>query len=546
MTIVVAQSSNPAISAVLRDISAAVGASDFARAAALATDALNLGMVHPAFFNARALWAQQEARHEEALSEFQKAFAFTPKDVALLNAIGLCLVRVNRADESIAVFDSALRIAPALAPTHFRKGWAHAACGDFDLAWKAYERAVQLQPNYADALAGLAWIAARNGDVANARLYGERALKYDTHQPTAGGALATVEIAEGSFEKAELRLESLLAGQGLDRQIKATLTGFLADALDGQERTDEAFAAYSASNSELRSLHAARFPDERRLSRHVSELVGWLDTWSAPTGARAPSERAPSEPRQHVFLLGFMRSGTTLLEQALARHPDVVSLEERDTLAPLASEFLSDFPGLIRLASLAPDDIERAREQYWQRVKSFNIDAPGKVFVDKQPLASINLPLIAHLFPGAKILLAVRDPRDVVFSCFRRHFEIGPASFELLALDDAARFYDGVMRLTESCRAEMSMPVFEQRYEDMIANFQPQLDSVCDFVGIEHCGAMAQHDGQRKDIRSASAAQIRRSLYTGGIGHWRRYRMHLESILPILAPWVQRFGYPNE
>jgi len=554
---------NTVISAVLRDIAASVGASDFARAAALATDALNRGMVHPALFNAHALLAQQEGRHEEALADFQRAFAFTPKDVALLNAIGLCLVRVNRADEATAVFDSALRIAPALAPTHFRKGWAHAACGDYDLARKAYERAVQLQPNYAEAIAGLAWIAARNGDAAKARLYGERVLKLDGRQTTANGALATAEIAEGLFEQAEHRLEPLLADENLDRETRATLTGFFADALDGQGRIEEAFAAYSASNSELRALHAARFPDERRLSRHVSDLIGWLDSGSAPTGGAAvlgrhamvtrkdahstPKDgRASREPRQHVFLLGFMRSGTTLLEQALARHPDVVSLEERDTLSPLANEFLSDFPALMRLASLTPPDMNRVCEQYWQRVKSFGIDAAGKAFIDKQPLASINLPVIANLFPTAKILLAVRDPRDVVFSCFRRHFEIGPASFELLELEDAARFYDSVMQLVETCRTRMSLPVFEQRYEDMIANLEQRLDSICDFIGIEPCDTMGQLDGPRKDIRSASAAQIRRGLYAGGSGHWRRYRKHLEPILPILAPWVRRFGYSDE
>jgi Flp pilus assembly protein TadD len=532
---------------ILRQISAAVGVSDFATAAKLADAALGEGMAHPALFNARALWSQQEGRNEDALADFQRAFVFTPKDVALLNAIGLCLVRLNRADEAITLFDSAIRIAPAWAPTHFRKGWAHAANGDFDLAWTSYERAVRLEPNYAEAIAGLAWIAARNGEAEKARMYSERTLKLDPPQPTASAALARMEVADGSFEQAERRLQPLLAGEILDAQIKAILTGLFADALDGQDRVDEAFAAYTASNTALRALHVRRFDDHNRLSRRASTLIDWLgdlstEAWKSGTA----HESAEDSPREHIFLLGFMRSGTTVLEQALASHSDVMSLEERDTLSPLGGEFLSDFQGFAHLASLSDPELTSARQAYWARVKSFGADTRDKVFIDKQPLATINLPLIAKLFPNAKILLALRDPRDVVFSCFRRHFDVGPATFELLDLVDAARFYDIAMRLTQLCREKIAMTVFEHRYEDMTENFEQQVRSVCGFAGIEWRDGMGSFEIPQKAARSASAAQIRRGFSSDGVGQWRRYRKHLEPILPILAPWVQRFGYADD
>jgi tetratricopeptide (TPR) repeat protein len=545
---VVTQPSNQTIDTdVLREISAAVGASDFAKAAGLADGALKQGMAHPALFNARALRAQHEGRHEEALAEFQRAFAFTPKDVALLNAIGLCLVRLNRADEAIALFESAIRIAPAFAPTHFRKGWAHAANGDYDLARTCYERAVRLQPNYAEAIAGLSWIAARNGDTEKARIYGERALRLDPRQPTATGAIARIEVADGSFEQAERRLEPLLAHTSLDAQIKATLTGYFADALDGQGRIDEAFAAYTASNSALRALHAARFDDRNRLSRRASNLIDWLEDMSTESWTGGAAHEVPEEgPREHIFLLGFMRSGTTFLEQALATHPDVTSLEERDTLSPLGGEFLSDFQGVARLASLSHPERARASQSYWARVKSFGIDARSKVFIDKQPLATINLPLIATLFPSAKILLALRDPRDVVFSCFRRHFDVGPATFELLDLEDAARFYDIAMRLAQTCREKMTIAVLEHRYEDMVENIEQHVRAVCRFAGIDWLETMGDFQRRDQPIRSASAAQIRRGFSLEGVGQWRRYRKHLEPVLPILAPWVRRFGYADD
>lgn len=530
----------------LREIAVAVAASDFAKAAEIADAALGRGMAHPVLFNARALLSQHEGRHEDALSDFQRAFAFTPKDVTLLNAIGLCLVRVDRPKEAIAAFDSALRIAPAQAQTHYRKGWAHAASGDYDDARKCYERAVKLQPRHAEALGALAWIAARSGDTQKARSFAERALKIDPRQPTASGALAVVEIAEGSYEPAEQRLRPLLADATLDRQIRATLTGLLADALDGQDRIDDAFATYVAGNRELRTLNLSRYPETKRLSRQTSAIADWLDAMPREGWNDTTSREETDGPREHVFLMGFMRSGTTVLEQALATHPEVVSLEEHDTLSATRSEFLSGFEGLTRLASLHAEGLARARRTYWAAVSDLNVDVRNKVFIDKQPLATISLPLIARLFPESKILFAVRDPRDVIFSCFRRHFEIGPASFELLDLDDAAHFYDTAMRLAGMCRTQMTLHVFEHRYEDMIADFDRQIGSVCEFIGIEPLDAMRRFDLREHAIRSASAAQIRRGLYADGVGQWRRYASHLAPVLPLLQPWVERFGYAKD
>ena len=91
----------------------------------------------------------------------------------------------------------------------------------------------------------------------------------------------------------------------------------------------------------------------------------------------------------------------------------------------------------------------RARDAYWSRVRAFGVEPRGKVFIDKMPLASVQLPVVAKLFPSARILFALRDPRDVVLSCFRRRFGMNPAMYQLLTLEGAAAFYDAVMRLSE-------------------------------------------------------------------------------------------------
>ena len=155
-----------------------------------------------------------------------------------------------------------------------------------------------------------------------------------------------------------------------------------------------------------------------------------------------PVEHAP---REHVFLLGFLRSGTTLLERVLGMSDDVTILEERESLAALSQQFMHVPTGLEKLAALNGTPLDDARAAYWQSVRAFGAAPEGKVFIDKQPLNTFNLPLISKLFPEARILFAIRDPRDVVFSCFRRHFEVNSTMFEFLDLAGGARFYSAVI-----------------------------------------------------------------------------------------------------
>jgi len=540
------QSTSEAVNAV----AAAAAADDFGRASTIADAALAKGYIHPALFNARALWLQRQGRDSEALDEFQRARALATRDVTLLNAIGLCMTRLGRLKEAIDVFDESLRTSPAHAPTHQRKGAALAMSGENRQAGQSWQRAVQLQPGNAEALAGLASIAAADGNGEGARACSERALRSDPRNATAHATLALLDVERSEFVAAEQRLRPLLDRADVAGHGRAVALGLLGDALDGQDRTSEAFEAQRAANAELHALHAPRFGAGRSPCEVVEALAGWLATAAPETlSFAADSGEPPEQPaRQQVFLLGFHRSGTTLLEQVLRSNSDVTSLEERDALGDLAERYLTSADGFERMASLAGPSLAVARAEYWRNVRGFGVEPNGKVFVDKHPLNTIKLPLIARLFPKAKILFAMRDPRDVVLSCFRRHFEINAAMFQYLTLEGTARFYDAVMRVGDLARTTSSLEILEHRYETMILDFEGQTKAVCAFIGVPWDAAMKNFaaTARGQDIRSPSARQVRRGLYAGSVGQWRRYRAELEPVLPILQPWAERFGYPPD
>jgi hypothetical protein len=252
-------------------------------------------------------------------------------------------------------------------------------------------------------------------------------------------------------------------------------------------------------------------------------------------------------PQTHVFLLGFPRSGTTLLEQVLAAHSDVLAMEERACLMDAAVEFFGTNAGLDRLAALSDSQLEPWRQAYWKRVEEAGIAPSKPVFLDKMPLNAVFLPLIAKLFPAAKILFALRDPRDVVLSCFRRRFAMNAGMVEFTSLQTTASYYGAVMRLMQIYRQKLALEMFEARHESLLGDFAGETRRLCDFLGVEFQDRMGAftHQARSQNIDTPSGAQVARGLSSSGLGQWRRYAHALQPVLPLLAPFVSQFGYPE-
>jgi hypothetical protein len=250
-----------------------------------------------------------------------------------------------------------------------------------------------------------------------------------------------------------------------------------------------------------------------------------------------------------AFILGFARSGTTLLGQILAASPDVVLLEEREVLSSTAGSFVQTPDGLGRLAKLSPAAIAQYREAYWRKAaKAADTDLAGKAVIDQTALNTMMLPVIGLLFPQATVLFAIRDPRDVVLSCFRRRFDPTPFTLEFHSLESTARVYDLTMRLAEECRTHMASRMVDVRYENVVADFDAEIGGLCRRLGVPWSDAMRdfQHASAGRMLTTASAGQIRRGLTSDSVGAWRHYRAQMVSVLPLLRPWVERFGYPAD
>ncbi len=522
---------------------------DLAAATAAAEAALDRGLRHPFLLNLRALRLERAGDPVGALAALEEARRLQPGDAGVLNALGLLHLQSGRPAEALEALDAALAARSDLAPLHANRGTALEALSRLADAEAAFERALALEPGQPVATAGLAVLAGRRGRHELAHRLAEAALTGLPGHPGATLAAAAAETARGAPAAAEARLRRFLASD-LPAQPRAMALGALGDALDAQGRPAEAFAAYAAANADLARWSEGEFAgreDAAAFTRRLAASVGALPD-GALTAPRPRASAGPDAPERHVFLLGFPRSGTTLLEQVLASHPRVVALEERETLIDGVRALLFDAGDLCALQDADGPTLDALRAAYWRRVREAGVSVEGRVFVDKHPLNTLKLPLIARLFPDAVVLFARRDPRDVVLSCFRRRFALNGPMHAFLTLEGTADLYDAAMTLAGRVFGATDLHWTEVVHERLVDDFDAESARACRALGLEWTPALRGFAGRiaEREVATPSAAQLAGGLSREGIGAWRRYRRELAPVLARLQPWVERFGYPPD
>lgn len=532
-----------ALASTVSAVEAALRAADMPRAMQLSEEAVGTGAVHPTLLSLTAMKRMQAGDNDGALPLLLRARELAPQHADLLNALGTCFSRLGRPREAVEAFDAALMAAPRDVRLHMGRALVLEDLSELDAARAGFEQVLALSPSSSAALSRLAVLAVQRGDATRARELAARALAIDPRDAAAAIAFAQASLQQKDIFAAEQMVAALSQNPDLGPVNRAFALSLAGDVLDAQNRVAEAFVAYGQSKQVLREAYAPHMARVESVRVRETRLVEYFRR-ADPAAWRGT---AAASGRIHVFLVGFPRSGTTLLGQVLASHRDVQTMEERTCLMDSAAVFFGSGNDLDRLAALSESDLDVWRARYWERAAESGMVPSKPVFVDKMPLNAIFLPLIAKLFPHARILFALRDPRDVILSCFRRRFAMNAGMYEFTRLDSAAAYYGAVMRLMQIYSEKLSLPMFEARHESLVADFAGEARRLCAFLGLVYRDEMAgfASRAQTQNIDTPSSAQVARGLSDAGVAQWRRYVRELEPVLPVLAPFVAQHGYPE-
>lgn len=508
------------------DGAAAVAA--FERALALSPDSVviqrNLG---------KALGAA--GRYTESVERLAGAAGADPADAITLLELGRALNRVGAHGDALARLGDAARIDRTNAEIFVAIGLTFAELGEFDRAEQGYRFALQADPGDAQAYLNLGILLeqANRLDDLTALLTAAATRIADTDVIA---YLKALDARRRGDERTALDFAQQVTGDTIDAVIINQLIGQLADRVG---EVDTAFAAFTAMNQAMaREPVASRF-DGTEHRRYVEDLAAlttpeWIASWRPVA--------IDLEPPSPVFLVGFPRSGTTLLDTVLMGHPETHVLEEE----PLMARVRDGIGALSEIADLDDAGVAALRARYFEALAAVSPAEPGKLIIDKLPLNLLRGPLIHRIFPDARFIFALRHPCDAVLSCFMQNFKVNQAMASFLALENAARFYDATMAYWQQSRAVMPLIVHELRYEGLVADMAGELRPLIDFLGLEWDDRLLDHQRTASDrgvIRTPSYNQVAEKIYARAKGRWTRYRQHMAPVLPILAPWAERFGY---
>jgi tetratricopeptide (TPR) repeat protein len=473
------------------------------------------------------------AAYDEAVAAGRRAVALAPLDPASHLSLGQALIGAQQSDEAIASLSRAIDAVGADVGMLVAIADTDMQCKAFERAESSYRAALALDPGFAPAILGLGALLER----ANRTAELSALLVEADRQGIAHSATALLRAhalrSSGDFDAALAAARS--APSDVDTVNRAQLVGEIADRLGD---VDTAFEAFAEANAAL----AAEVGDVGRSQRYYAKIGRLTETLTPQWHSTWSPARSSGDRKAPLFVFGFPRSGTTLIDTMLIGHPATVVLEEEAIIHRTAGRLGS----AAELRDLTTADIDRYRATYFGYVDRLAPAAAGRLVVDKDPLGLVSTPLLHRMFPDARYVFAQRHPCDVVLSCFMVSARFNLKLGQFFDLASTARLYDRVLGLWETCCAVLPLAVHTVRYERLIADTQTELRHLADFAGLDWDSRLMDHQSNaaaRAFIGSPSYAQVAEPIYTRASGRWLRYRRQMEPVLPILAPWIEKMGY---
>ena len=491
---------------------------------------------------------QVQKRFPAAVAAYQQAIELDPTALDSRFNLGVCLQHQGKFDAAVKAYRKLLAYCPGHVKACINMAAALGAAGRLDEAIKAFQQASSLQPYDPEISYRLALALEQTHQLQQARMVLVNILEHSPGHAAASLLLARLERRAGELEAAQHRLQAInTAGMREDMASRIhTETGRVLERLG---KFEAAFDNYAKAQAGVHNTPEAISLRTRGWLNHVASLrQGITASRVAAWPDNPPSSIAPEEPPP-VFLIGHPRSGTTLVEQVLGAHQRFTTNDERPVLRTLADRFRQthgEHNWISALDTLTDDELQSLRTEYRQAgAHQAHNPADDVRLIDKNPLNLVEMAFVRRVFPEARVIMLLRDPRDVCLSCFTQLFGLNSAMVWFTSLNDTARHYAAVMDLWLHYQTVLGLNVLELRYEDFVNNLENGAREMFAFLDEDwDAGVLRYHEqSSRQYISTPSYEGVTTPPYTESIGRWRNFSRQLQPVLPVLQPFVNSLGY---
>jgi tetratricopeptide (TPR) repeat protein len=482
-------------------------------------------------------------KHDDAVANYQKALSLKPDCAKNYCNLGNALGALEKFDDAVASYQKALIINPINVEAHCNLGNALGALGQIDEAIASYQKALTIKPDCAEVYSNLCEIYEKHHmiiELEKAVQLAQQILPKD--DPHLLYRMAQLASREKRFEDA-LKFLEYVNPSSLSIKIKRSHSELLGKTYDKLGLFTKAFNQFEITNKITRKSPEIKLCSSERYFEQILQLI---ENWSKFDKIKRPKMQVSVNQHSLVFLVGFPRSGTTLLDTILRSHPETCVIEEKPTVEAM-NKYLSGPATPDLLTGLNYSDIDDLKRIYFEELYSHIApNSQYKIIIDKHPLNLINIGIIHRVFPNSKFIFALRHPYDCVLSCFMQNFKLNSAMINFLTLQQSAKLYNAVMKLWSCYNRALNLDVGILKYEDLVEDLQGTVEPLLINLGLEWNDSLLNYQETamlRGKISTASYNQVTQSLYRHASGRWKNYKTRLDGIIPILEPWVKAFEY---
>ena len=482
------------------------------------------------------------------LRDFQKAkkcilksLEINPKHLDAYNYLGLIYSELGEFENATNITKKSLELNEKFYPGYNNLGLIYKKFEYFSEAEMYFKKAISINSNFTNSYYNLMELYEKTnqGEKLNEVLLEfEKLFKSN---PISTLYKSHLLFKKESYQDAIKNLETLSFENDTSQEIDRV--NLLAKCYDKIDDIDNAFSYFEKTNS----LNLENINKEIDKNRFLNKIKTRIDYFEKLKEIKLFSYKK-KENFKPIFMFGFPRSGTTLLDTILRSHPMIEVIEEK----PATNKLINSLNkltnnSLININDIDSKKIEEISLNYFEEISSYTKKTDSqKIYIDKMPLNIIYIAEIQKIFPEAKFIISLRHPCDCVLSSFIQNFKLNDSMSNFLNLNDTANLYDLVMKLYTIYKKKISFNFTEVKYENIVTNFNPEIKKILKFLEVQWDDSVLEYQKtakQRERIFTPSYDQVIKPLYTKSIGRWIKYKSKLSSVYLTLKPWIREFDY---